>query len=88
MLEIRYVQIEDKEFWYSLDRHLSEQEFIRKIADKRGYVLLNNKTGDNYYAVYGEDKELLSEEGQWYLQKDKNKTITNYLDYCLEMMGV
>lgn len=24
MLEIRYVQLEDKEFWYSLDRHLPE----------------------------------------------------------------
>ena len=23
MLEIRYVQLEDKEFWYSLDRHIS-----------------------------------------------------------------
>ena len=42
MLEIRYVQLEDKEFWYSLDRHLSEQEFNNKISDKRGYVLLDN----------------------------------------------
>ena len=40
MLEIRYVLLEDKEFWYSLDRHLSEQEFENKIRDKRGYVLL------------------------------------------------
>ena len=32
MLEIRYVQSEDKEFWYSLDRHLSEQEFNNKIS--------------------------------------------------------
>ena len=42
MLEIRYVQSEDKEFWYSLDRHLSEQEFNNKISDKRGYVLLDD----------------------------------------------
>lgn len=37
MLEIRYVQLEDKEFWYSLDKHLPEQEFDIKIRDKRGY---------------------------------------------------
>ena len=30
MIEIRAVQLEDKEFWYSLDRHLSEKEFINK----------------------------------------------------------
>ena len=44
MLEIRYVQSEDKAFWYSLDSYLSEQEFNRKIIDKRGYVLsVDNK---------------------------------------------
>ena len=42
MLEIRYVQLEDKEFWYSFDKHLSEQEFNNKIIDKRGYVLLDD----------------------------------------------
>ena len=42
MLEIRYVQIEDKEFWYSLDKHLPEQEFACKVSDKRGYILLND----------------------------------------------
>ena len=42
MVEIRYVQAEDKEFWYSLDRHLPEQEFDKKIRDKRGYVLLED----------------------------------------------
>ena len=41
MLEIRYVQSEDKEFWYSLDKHLPEQEFYNKVRDKRGYVLLD-----------------------------------------------
>lgn len=36
MLEIRYVRSEDKEFWYSLDKHLPEQEFDNKVRDKRG----------------------------------------------------
>lgn len=41
MTEIRYVQAADKEFWYSLDKHLPEQEFDNKIRNKRGYVLLD-----------------------------------------------
>ncbi len=39
MTEIRYAQMEDKEFWYSLDKHLPEQEFINKVRDKMAYVL-------------------------------------------------
>ena len=44
MIEIRYVQICDKTFWYSLDRHLPKQEFENKVNGKRGYVLLDNHT--------------------------------------------
>ncbi|MBS5117925.1 MAG: GNAT family N-acetyltransferase [Clostridium sp.] len=39
-LEIRYVRPEDKAFWYSLDRHLPEEEFDKKTVGQRGYVLL------------------------------------------------
>ncbi|MDV4150061.1 GNAT family N-acetyltransferase [Clostridium sp. AL.422] len=42
MLKIRYVKIEDKEFWYSLDKHLPKIEFDNKIRNKQGYVLLND----------------------------------------------
>lgn len=42
VIEIRYVQMKDKEFWYSLDKHLPKSEFFNKIRDKRGYVLLEN----------------------------------------------
>lgn len=42
MSEIRYMQMEDKEFWYSLDRHLPEEEFRNKIQNRRGYILLEN----------------------------------------------
>ena len=40
MVNIRYVQTEDKEFWYRLDKHLPETEFVNKVRDKRGYILL------------------------------------------------
>ena len=40
MLTIRYVQPEDREFWFRLDRHLPEKEFARKVSAQSGYVLL------------------------------------------------
>lgn len=42
MIVIRYIKWEDKEFWFRLDKHLSEEEFQNKVRDKRGYVLLEN----------------------------------------------
>lgn len=30
MLEIRKVEKEDKECWFSIDQHISEEEFIAK----------------------------------------------------------
>lgn len=31
MLEIKYMQYEDKNFWFSLDTHISEKEFNIKV---------------------------------------------------------
>lgn len=42
MVNIRYVHAKDKKFWFSLDKHLSEKEFINKVRDKRGYLLLED----------------------------------------------
>lgn len=42
MIEIRSVQMRDKVFWYSLDRHLSDEEFEKKVNDKMGYVMLED----------------------------------------------
>ncbi len=39
---IRYMEVSDKKFWYSLDRHLPETEFENKVYNKQGYVLLEN----------------------------------------------
>lgn len=38
-VRIRYVEKTDREFWFSLDRHLSAAEFDKKVRDKQGYVL-------------------------------------------------
>lgn len=42
MIEIRYVQFSDKDFWYSLDKHLPNCEFEKKVRDKQGYILLED----------------------------------------------
>ena len=42
MIEIRYIHLDDKEFWFSLDKHLSEPEFNNKVRDNRGYILLDD----------------------------------------------
>ena len=41
-MQIRYVEKEDKEFWFSLDKHLAETEFEKKVRDKMGYVLIED----------------------------------------------
>ncbi|MGN0844568.1 MAG: GNAT family N-acetyltransferase [Kiritimatiellia bacterium] len=43
MVEIRYAQKDDKDFWFRLDCHLPEIVFGQKMRDKRGYVLLENR---------------------------------------------
>ena len=43
MIEIRYLRDEDKQFWYSYDKHLPEAEFDNKVYTKRGYILLESK---------------------------------------------
>lgn len=43
MFQIRSIDEKDKAFWYSLDRHLPEVEFNNKVADKRGYIILDNE---------------------------------------------
>lgn len=54
MPEIRYVQPGDREFWFSLDKHLPEPEFENKILNKQGYVLFeeNNAAGFLRYNLF------------------------------------
>jgi GNAT superfamily N-acetyltransferase len=44
LVEIRYITKEDKEYWYRLDKHLSNDEYDKKVRDNRGYlILVDNK---------------------------------------------
>lgn len=37
--KIRYVNDADKDFWFSLDKHLSIAQFEKKVRDRQGYIL-------------------------------------------------
>lgn len=37
---MRCVTAGDRAFWFTLDKHMSEEEFDRKVRDGQGYVLL------------------------------------------------
>ena len=37
--KIRYVNDADKDFWFSLDKHLSVAKIKKKVRDRQGYIL-------------------------------------------------
>lgn len=45
---IRYATAADEGFWFSLDRHLSREEYDRKVRDHMGYILV---LGDRPIAI-------------------------------------
>ena len=44
MFEIRYATEADKGFWFALDKHMREDEFLLKVRDKRGYIICDGIT--------------------------------------------
>lgn len=40
MITIRLAQYDDREFWYTLDRHLPISEYDRKVESETAYVLM------------------------------------------------
>lgn len=41
-IKIRHVEESDRGFWFSLDKHITEAEFTKKVRDGQGYVLLSD----------------------------------------------
>ena len=39
MTEIRYAEEKDRDFWFRLDGHLAESEFMQKVARRQGWVM-------------------------------------------------
>lgn len=43
MFLMRYAELTDEEFWFTLDRHLSRKEFARKVRDQQAYVICDGE---------------------------------------------
>lgn len=43
-IAVRYVEESDREFWHTLDGHIAEAEFLKKVRDRMGYIILENDT--------------------------------------------
>ena len=41
MFDIQYAAESDKAFWFTLDKHMSEAEFLLKVRDRRAYVIFD-----------------------------------------------
>lgn len=62
MFLIRHVMEKDKSFWYSLDRHMPEREFVLKVRDKRGYIICddNKPIGVMRYNLFWDNTPFLT----------------------------
>jgi GNAT superfamily N-acetyltransferase len=62
MFKIKFVTDEDKQFWYTLDKHLSESEFALKVRDKRGFVIFddNKPIGVMRYNLFWDNTPFLT----------------------------
>ena len=62
MFEIKYATESDKPFWFTLDKHLSEDEFARKVRDKRGYIISDgeNPIGIMRYNLFWDNTPFLT----------------------------
>ena len=91
MINIRYVQIEDKDFWYSLDKHLPETEFENKVRDKRGYVMLLDEIpiGLLRYNLFWDNTPFctLLYIDQNYQRKGYGKTLMDFWEHDMKSQG-
>lgn len=59
---MRFVEEEDREFWFSMDSHARTGEFAKKVRDQRGYVLLaaGNPAGILHYSLFWDNLPFLN----------------------------
>ncbi len=69
MFSIRYLTIEDKEFWFSLDKRATEQEFLKRVHDRQGYILFEQEkpVGIMHFTVLWDNLPFLN---LLYIKKD------------------
>lgn len=88
---IRHVQSGDKTFWYTLDRHLPEEQFCKKVSDRQGYVILadNRPVGILRYNLFWDNTPFCNllyitpeHQGQGY-----GKKLTEYWEREMRSLG-
>ena len=62
MFTIRYAAEADKIFWFTLDKHMSEDEFLLKVRDRRAYVICegNKPVGIMRYNLFWDNIPFLT----------------------------
>lgn len=43
MFSIRYAAESDQAFWFALDQHIGESEFLLKVRDRRGFIISDDR---------------------------------------------
>lgn len=91
MTNIRCLETSDKEFWYSLDKHLPKTEFENKVQARRGYILLvdDKPAGLLRYNLFWDNTPfctMLIIDGE-YQGKGFGKQLVEYWECDMKMQG-
>ncbi len=91
MIGIRYVKSDDKAFWFSLDRHMGEDEFELKVRDKRGYIITSDDkpAGVMRYNLFWDNTPFLTliHLGDAFQRKGLGKTAMQHWENEMRSLG-
>lgn len=91
MIKIKYMKYEDRNFWFSLDTHITEREYNNKVQSKRGYILFldDNPIGLLRYNLFWDNTPFCNMlyiieqyQGQGY-----GKALMNYWENEMKQQG-
>ncbi len=91
MFSIRYVESGDKAFWFSLDKHMSEDEFALKVRDRRGHIITgnDNPAGIMRYNLFWDNTPflMLIHLGDAFQRKELGKTVMQHWENEMRSLG-
>jgi ribosomal protein S18 acetylase RimI-like enzyme len=91
MFSIDYVTEQDKDFWFTIDKHMAESEFLLKVRDKRGYVIKDDEKpiGVLRYNLFWDNTPFLSliHLGEHYRRKGFGKKAMRHWEKEMQMLG-
>ena len=90
-LQIRYVENTDKSFWFSIDKHISLNEFDKKVRDKQGYVICvnNEPVGILRYNLFWDNLPFctLLYVAEKYRKQGHGKMLMNFWENEMRLFG-